>query len=645
MRGSLASQGSMMISEKGIEGITPDNDFINKLLSPETKFEGPNKKGPAKAFLSQLAHKADTRKTLADYLKDLRSVEGGDRQLTSWLKEEGFHTSLRSVSQALSEAKANDLLFWASRYHLFVHWSANRAHPWDSLPKSEAACAILEIGKLRNSDGEAVVLLDGKQVTDFSFTNGVFKTTAPIAWATPNGETASVNLSLQFSAFSGYGEPGFLASYLGVQAHGILWPAAGAPAPAIWPITPPMVSAKVNVATRDAAAAPGGMDSMAFFEGSYTLQPLSSKTPMKPLEVLISTSNGRPMVKVNGQALVAFNFDYNNVLAWREEAGCSAWLQFLVLPGGPVFVGKISHSAHDAIDVVGERAGQDSQIAPDSTLDNFVGQQVAAGLATAAVVVLGHIISVALELWGLKSDKKGRSRAALEALFEGYMELFTVIDHVNYATEDAFPYGADVRILDPSAGRGALDAQQDALEAAASAKAALAAAVENTEGVREAVAAKEVLEAAQKSSTAAWRAHSAGKAALVAEESAVSAANLARAARTQAALGAAMLAAQAYNQAKKAAGDAARAASEGTQLALEAVELSVQHFVAVRDYSRLKDMAEASAVAGQAVKAAEEAERAWEADVPEKRREALEAAQQAADYAQQTYKHLRLVHN
>ena len=41
-----------------------------------------------------------------------------------------------------------------------------------------------------------------------------------------------------------------------------------------------------------------------------------------------------------------------------------------------------------------------------------------------------------------------------------------------------------------------------------SAKAALAAAVENTEGVREAVAAKEVLDAAQKSSTAAWRAHS-----------------------------------------------------------------------------------------------------------------------------------------
>ena len=50
---------------------------------------------------------------------------------------------------------------------------------------------------------QAVVLLDGKQVTDFSFAHGIFKTTAPIAWSTPNGETVSVNLSLQFSAFSG----------------------------------------------------------------------------------------------------------------------------------------------------------------------------------------------------------------------------------------------------------------------------------------------------------------------------------------------------------------------------------------------------------------------------------------------------------
>ncbi len=55
--------------------------------------------------------------------------------------------------------------------------------------------------------------------------------------------------------------------------------------------------------------------------------------------------------------------------------------------------------------------------------------------------------------------------------------------------------------------------------------------------------------------------------------------------------------------------------------------------------------AKGSAVLRQALKAAEEAEKEWEADSPEARKEALSAAQNAADFAQQTYKHLRLVHN
>ena len=50
-----------------------------------------------------------------------------------------------------------------------------------------------------------------------------------------------------------------------------------------------------------------------------------------------------------------------------------------------------------AVDVMGERGGQASQIAPDAQLDNFVGQQVAAGLATASIVVLGHLMQSALE--------------------------------------------------------------------------------------------------------------------------------------------------------------------------------------------------------------------------------------------------------
>lgn len=56
--------------------------------------------------------------------------------------------------QALENAKANDLLFWASRYNLFVLWSADRTHPWDSLPGA-ASYVTLEIGKQRGSDSEA----------------------------------------------------------------------------------------------------------------------------------------------------------------------------------------------------------------------------------------------------------------------------------------------------------------------------------------------------------------------------------------------------------------------------------------------------------------------------------------------------------
>ena len=73
MRGAVASPNTVMMSDKGIEGITPDNDFINKLLCPEPKGDGPNKKGPAKAFLTQLAHKAETRWAMPAHLNRLSS--------------------------------------------------------------------------------------------------------------------------------------------------------------------------------------------------------------------------------------------------------------------------------------------------------------------------------------------------------------------------------------------------------------------------------------------------------------------------------------------------------------------------------------------------------------------------------------------
>jgi hypothetical protein len=74
---------------------------------------------------------------------------------------------------------------------------------------------------------------------------------------------------------------------------------------------------------------------------------------------------------------------------------------------------------------------------------------------------------VPCRLWGEKKGGKGGKRGAgIEAGMDAYGELLDKIGAVNEATEDAFAYGADVRVLDPAAGRGAEAAQQEAAEAA-----------------------------------------------------------------------------------------------------------------------------------------------------------------------------------
>lgn len=57
---------------------------------------------------------------------------------------------------------------------------------------------------------------------------------------------------------------------------------------------------------------------------------------------------GLPEVAVGGRDLSFWTFDANNVLAWADEAGYTAWLQFTVLPGGPVFMGTLHPSGQDA---------------------------------------------------------------------------------------------------------------------------------------------------------------------------------------------------------------------------------------------------------------------------------------------------------
>ena len=51
---------------------------------------------------------------------------------------------------------------------------------------------------------------------------------------------------------------------------------------------------------------------------------------------------------VGGRDLSNWTFDASNVLAWADDAGYTAWLQFTVLPGGPVFMGTLHPSGEEA---------------------------------------------------------------------------------------------------------------------------------------------------------------------------------------------------------------------------------------------------------------------------------------------------------
>ncbi len=52
-------------------------------------------------------------------------------------------------------------------------------------------------------------------------------------------------LELQLSSFFGYGKSDD-DSYLGLQAHGVLWAANPSDTPVNWPIAPPIVAGKVS---------------------------------------------------------------------------------------------------------------------------------------------------------------------------------------------------------------------------------------------------------------------------------------------------------------------------------------------------------------------------------------------------------------
>lgn len=76
----------------------------------------------------------------------------------------------------MEQMKADDLMMWASRYNLFVLWSSDRQHPWDSLASSGGVAATLEIGRMAGTTEEYLVMVDGQRIKNFEFKNSILRT-------------------------------------------------------------------------------------------------------------------------------------------------------------------------------------------------------------------------------------------------------------------------------------------------------------------------------------------------------------------------------------------------------------------------------------------------------------------------------------
>ncbi|CAL8470611.1 g10153 [Coccomyxa elongata] len=606
----------------------------------------------AHAFVRHLIHKADARSQLEQLLHENYLVSGGDENIKCFFREQGFNTGISNVIKALEHDKANDLMFWASSYNLFVTWSVNGQHPWDNVANASKPAATLEIGSLRGTN-KTVVLINGQEIKDYTFASGIFRTTTPVVFDCPTGAAVPVNLELQMSSFSGY-ESAETSTYLGTQCHGVMWPETSA-LPAAWPIAPPIVSGKVNIASRDAAAIPAAIDNLAEFSGVYAtvFLPAADGQAPRPVELTISSSkSGRPVVALNGNKVSGWTFDANNVLSFEHQAGYSAWLQFTVLPGGPLFIGTVVPSSAEGyvsnveFQVFGEPKGQASRALPDGSMDNTMGQLAGVGMGAASAILFAHLLKGAALIW--EELRKGASPdviateqdellAGMEAAFRALKRLQKAAD----AFQAAFPLETDIKTMDPAASAEAVAAAATAANIALAGRLA-------SEQVESAVAAAEdgfkdgnTLEATAKAAVAAWRSAQAGEAAGKAEAVALNAAQLSRAAHTKAALAAAISASQAYNQAKNMAIEAAKAQMRAANASLKAVEDGIQLHANNRDYGKLKETAEASGLAAKAVMSAQLAVEGWTANTIDSRAAAIEASKDASEASQLCHKFMR----
>eukprot|EP00884_Botryococcus_braunii_P011962 jgi/Botrbrau1/20767/Bobra.0156s0002.1 len=639
-------------TQSGSHGLvtwTPEESDTPHLQSERKLFSRALQQSPRPAsgqsgssvYVRQLLKSGLLRSQLARLLKEHWRSPLGEEQITQSIRDEGYETTLWGLIQEFQKKQLWDISFWQSQYHLFVTWSPCKKHPWDRLQTADEFI-MLEIG-LSAAGNKPVVLLAGKQIEKFSFSDGVLKTQEPVLWTMPDGHMLAVHLQLAFSCFQGYpGAAPSKLSYLGLQCHGLLWPADSLNTPQQWPVSPPLISGKVNAALRRTAQEPGANDSLGTFAGTYAIYELEKDgtcCSAPHLDITISKEpSGEVKVRCGGAVVDKWDFSINNVLTWSRSTGV-AWLQLIVVPEGPILLGNINN-AGKGLTAYGEPKAQASRISPSGRVDTAVGSILAANLATTSTLLCLQTLKEAHRRWHTKADlvKAASSQASANYI----IRMLDLLEEVNEAASTAASvFGEEgalsLDIASQVTAAGATKAAQSYFQAS---KAAADQASSAAAAARK-VANYDPMDSTKLAVTAAWRAYEAALAGQSAEASAQEAEEAGRRAGTAAARKLSTHAVQAYNQARKAASMAADAEAKAASVALQAMEKCLATYADKKLYLKLKATAEASDIAAKASAAAQAAKEAWEVNTRVSRAAAVCAAKEANEYSQQAHKLLR----
>jgi len=363
-----------------------------------------------------------------------------------------------ALRRALAASRLDDPASFAGRYSLFVQWSPDGQHPWDSAAGADAPSATLELAILDESvDGDddsfgaplpaskknfsggkrpVAAFLDGAAV-EYEFADGVLRTKAPMPCAAPDGSVAFVHLQLQFSS----GEPAWSTSssgqgnraqrhYAAPQCHGLLWfdASSGALPPADWPPAPPRVSGKANLTARPAARSPAGLPSLASFAGEFeTLvlpppaapavgsRPRRDGAPRRGLRLKIS-GDGRT-VHLGDRQLRGVQFSRASILSWKAADGLAGgaatpagWVHCGHHAAGPLLLGRLEEGSDDSssssplFNLMAERAGSPSVFLTVDAIDASAAALEAAGLAAAATAEVEAALASAEIAWSTASS-------------------------------------------------------------------------------------------------------------------------------------------------------------------------------------------------------------------------------------------------